>query len=56
MQENPVRPKCSEKRPHAEEVEAVDGMDVTVRADAGDSEEAYRISTMYDVQHITKPE
>ena len=40
MQENPVRPKCIEKRPHAEEVEAVDGMDVTVRADAGDSQEA----------------
>ena len=40
MQENPVRPKCSEKRPHAEEVEAVDGMDVTVRANASGSEEA----------------
>ena len=40
MQESPVRPKHSEKCPHAEEVEDVDGMDMTVRADASDSEDA----------------
>ena len=40
MQESPVRPKYNEECPHAEEVEDVDGMDVTVRADVKDSEEA----------------
>ena len=40
MQESLVRPKHSEKCPHAEEVEDVDGMDMTVRADASDSEDA----------------
>ena len=40
MQENPVRPKCSEKCPHAEEVEEVDGMDTAVNAGASESEEA----------------
>ena len=39
MQESPVRPKHIEKCPHAEEVEDVDGMDVTVHADASDSED-----------------
>ena len=39
MQKSPVRPKQSEEGPHAEEVEDVDGMDVTVRADASDSED-----------------
>ena len=40
MQENPVRLKYIQKCPHAEEVEAVDGMDVTVRAGARGSEDA----------------
>ena len=39
MQESPVRPKYNEECPHAEEVEDVDGMDVTVHADASDSED-----------------
>ena len=42
MQKNPVRPEYSERCPHAEEVEDVDGMDVTVRADASDSEEVMK--------------
>lgn len=39
MQKNPVRPKNSGNSPHAEEVENVDGMDVTVRAEVHGSEE-----------------
>ena len=39
MQKSPVRPPHSGKCPRAEEVENVDGMDVTVRADADDSED-----------------
>ena len=39
MQKSLVRPPQSGKCPRAEEVENVDGMDVTVRADADDSED-----------------
>ena len=39
MQKSPVRPPQSGKCPRAEEVENVDGMDLTVRADADDSED-----------------
>ena len=39
MQKNRVRPKDNGNSPHADEVEAVDGMDVTVRAEASGSEE-----------------
>ena len=39
MQNNIVRPNNILNSPHAEEVEDVDGMDVTVRAEASDSEE-----------------
>ena len=40
MQKDPVRPKDSVNSPHAEEVENVDGMDVTVSDEAGGSEKA----------------
>ena len=40
MQKDPVRPKDSVDSPHAEEVENVDGMDVTANDEAGGSEKA----------------
>jgi len=39
LQKNLVRPKNIGNSPHAEEVENVDGMDVTVSAEASGSEE-----------------
>ena len=39
MKRNPVRPKIDGSSPHAGNVENVDGMDVTVNADASGSEE-----------------
>ena len=42
MPVNPVSPNSGVNDPHAGNVEAVDGMDVTVRADASDSEEVMK--------------